>query len=234
MLPRRIVSATPGKGAVPAWVASTGPRNGDARSRHLRRGIVLLSGIFAGFLAFSPLAERAAQAADADSSMVAVPRAPLDLDGLFAKLKQAPNVEAAAVTSRAIQQRWAHSGSDTADLLMQRADAALAGGDRPLSIEILDRIIALDPDWAEAWNRRATVFFLEDDLSRSAADIEQVLTREPRHFGALMGLGGILERIGDERKALDAYGRVLDVYPLLPSAQKAVERLKTHFKEVPI
>jgi tetratricopeptide (TPR) repeat protein len=233
MLPSRIVSAARGKGAVPAPVAGTGPRSVDANSRGVRRGLVLITGIFAGFFAFVALPEMAAHAGEADS-MVAVPRAPLDLDGLFAKLKQAPDAESAAVTSRAIQQRWAHSGSDTADILMQRADVALAGGDGPLAIEILDRLIALDPDWAEAWNRRATVFFLEDDLSRSAADIQEVLAREPRHFGALMGLGGILERIGDEHRALEAYERVLEVYPLLPSAQKAVERLKTHFKEVPI
>jgi len=233
MLPSRIVSAARGKGAVPAPVAGTDPRSVDANSRGVRRGLVLITGIFAGFFAFVALPEMAAHAGEADS-MVAVPRAPLDLDGLFAKLKQAPDAESAAVTSRAIQQRWAHSGSDTADILMQRADVALAGGDGPLAIEILDRLIALDPDWAEAWNRRATVFFLEDDLSRSAADIQEVLAREPRHFGALMGLGGILERIGDEHRALEAYERVLEVYPLLPSAQKAVERLKTHFKEVPI
>ena len=233
MLPLRIVSAARGKGAVPAPVAGTDPRSVDANSRGVWRGLMLITGIFAGFFAFVALPEMAAHAGEADS-MVAVPRAPLDLDGLFAKLKQAPDAESAAVTSRAIQQRWAHSGSDTADILMQRADVALAGGDGPLAIEILDRLIALDPDWAEAWNRRATVFFIEDDLSRSAADIQEVLAREPRHFGALMGLGGILERIGDEHKALEAYERVLEVYPLLPSAQKAVERLKTHFKEVPI
>jgi tetratricopeptide (TPR) repeat protein len=233
MLPLRIVSAARGKGAVPAPVAGTDPRSVDVNSRGVWRGLMLITGIFAGFFAFVALPEMAAHAGEADS-MVAVPRAPLDLDGLFAKLKQAPDAESAAVTSRAIQQRWAHSGSDTADILMQRADVALAGGDGPLAIEILDRLIALDPDWAEAWNRRATVFFLEDDLSRSAADIQEVLAREPRHFGALMGLGGILERIGDEHRALEAYERVLEVYPLLPSAQKAVERLKTHFKEVPI
>ena len=233
MLPLRIVSAARGKGAVPAPVAGTDPRSVDVNSRGVLRGLMLITGIFAGFFAFVALPEMAAHAGEADS-MVAVPRAPLDLDGLFAKLKQAPDAESAAVTSRAIQQRWAHSGSDTADILMQRADVALAGGDGPLAIEILDRLITLDPDWAEAWNRRATVFFIEDDLSRSAADIQEVLAREPRHFGALMGLGGILERIGDEHRALEAYERVLEVYPLLPSAQKAVERLKTHFKEVPI
>jgi tetratricopeptide (TPR) repeat protein len=203
-------------------------------ARRGRTRLTVLLGILASFAGFSQLAGMTARAADRDSSMVAVPKVPLDLDGLFAKLKQSPDAQSAAITGHAIQQRWARSGSDTADLLMQRADAALAGGDRPLAIEILDRIIALDPEWAEAWNRRATVFFLEDDLSRSAADIQEVLAREPRHFGALMGLAGILERIGDERKALEAYERVLSIYPLLPAAQKGVERLKVHFNDVPI
>ncbi|MBV8769585.1 MAG: tetratricopeptide repeat protein [Hyphomicrobiales bacterium] len=234
MLPLRIVSAARGKGAVPIFGRIRAQHRGVGASlRRASLAFSLLAGIFSACSA-AFLGTSAARAADADSSMVAVPTAPLDLDGLFSKLKQAPDAESAAVTSRAIQQRWSHSGSDTADLLMQRADAALAGGDRPLAIEILDRLIAIDPDWAEAWNRRATIFFLEDDLSRSAADIQEVLAREPRHFGALMGLAGILERIGDDHKALEAYEKVLDVYPLLPSAQKAVERLKAHFNEVPI
>jgi len=172
-------------------------------------------------------------APDRDPSMVAVPK-PIDLDGLFVKLKQAPDEASAAITAHAIEQRWARSGSDTADLLMQRANAALAAGERPLAIEILDRIIVLEPDWAEAWNRRATIFFLEDDLSRSAADIQEVLAREPRQFGALMGLAGILERIGDERKALRVYQLVLAIYPLLPAAQKGMERLNAKFGDTPI
>src|SRR6202040_2626634 len=97
MLPLRIVSAARGKGAVPAPVAGTDPRSVDANSRGVRRGLVLIAGIFAGFFAFVALPERAAHAGEADS-MVAVPRAPLDLDGLFPKLKQAPDAESAAVT----------------------------------------------------------------------------------------------------------------------------------------
>ena len=228
LLPRRIIVMARWAGRI---VPIRGPR-AEVASRRVRLAFSLVAGLLLLCASLSSIGD--ARAADRDSSMVAVPKAPLDLDGLFAKLKEAPDTESAAVTSRAIQQRWARSGSDTADLLMQRADAALAGGDRPLAIEILDRIIALDPEWAEAWNRRATVFFLEDDLSRSAADIQEVLAREPRHFGALMGLAGILERIGDEHKALEAYERVLSVYPLLPAAQKGVERLKVHFNDVPI
>ena len=192
-----------------------------------RRGARPLS-VFAGMLAMSlaVITVPATMARAADSSTVAVPK-PIDLDGLFAKLKQAQDVEVAQRIQRAIEQRWARSGSDTADLLMQRADAAISAGDRPLAIEILDRIIVLDPDWAEAWNRRATVFFLEEDFARSAADIQHVLLLEPRQFGALMGLAGILERIGNERKALEAYQRVLDIYPLLPGAQKSADHLKS-------
>ncbi|MFI5014408.1 MAG: tetratricopeptide repeat protein [Hyphomicrobiales bacterium] len=209
MLPRRIVSA--------------------ARTRPA----ALFAALLVSLAALALPVGSAAGAGDRDPSMVPVVK-PIDLDGLFAKLKQAPDVTSAAITSHAIEQRWARSGSDTADLLMQRAVAAAAAGDRPLAIEILDRVIALEPDWAEAWNRRATVFFLEDDLSRSVADIEEVLLREPRQYAALMGLAGILERVGDERKALQAYERVLTIYPLLPSAQKGADRLRAKFGDVPI
>jgi tetratricopeptide (TPR) repeat protein len=174
----------------------------------------------------------AADASQAPSLTVTVNGS--DLDNLFTKLKKAPDEAAAAIASHSIEQSWARSGSDTADLLMQRADKALASGDRTLAIEILDRIIAIDPDWAEAWNRRATVFYLDDDIARSAHDIREVLVREPRHYGAMMGLGAILERIGDERKALEVYERVLDIYPLLAGAQKGVERLKAKYGDVPL
>jgi tetratricopeptide (TPR) repeat protein len=174
-----------------------------------------------------------ALASESSDALAAAPK-PIDLDGLFEKLKNAPDAAAAAFTSHAIEQRWARSGSDTADLLMQRANTALAAGDRPLAIEILDRIVFLEPNWVEAWNRRATVFYLDDDLSRSASDIEEVLKLEPRHYGALMGLAGILERIGDDRKALQAYERVLAIYPTLPGAQKAVERLKSRLGDTSI
>jgi tetratricopeptide (TPR) repeat protein len=191
-----------------------------AGARH-RHALALLACLF---VAAPPLAGAALAAKDNDG-MVAAPK-PIDLDGLFEKLKNAPDAASAGFTSKAIEQRWSHSGSDTADLLMQRANASLAAGDRPLAIELLDRIVFLEPGWVEGWNRRATIFFLEDDYSRSAADIEEVLKLEPRHFGALMGLAGILERIGDERRALQAYERVLAIYPTLANAQKAADRLR--------
>ena len=221
MLASRIPSgARPGE-ASRVLVCPKGKPRPLARGARLR---AMIAALMAGSALLAAPATTSIAAGDSDA-MVAVPK-PLDLDGLFDKLKNAPDAAAAAFTSRIIEQRWARSGSDTADLLMQRANAALAANDRPLAIEILDRIVYLEPNWVDGWNRRATIFFLDEDYSRSAADIEQVLRIEPRHFGALMGLAGILERIGDERKALEAYERVLTVYPTLPAAQKAVDRLK--------
>jgi tetratricopeptide (TPR) repeat protein len=199
----------------------------------MRWGGAAFAFLLAG-LALLPAAGRVAlAAADRDPSLVAVPK-PLDLDGLFERLKNAPDAASAAFTAHAIEQRWARSGSDTADLLMDRANKALTDGDRPLAIEILDRITVLEPNWAEGWNRRATVFFLDEDYLRSAADIKEVLRLEPRHYGALMGLAQILERIGDERKALETYERVLAIYLLQPIAQKSVERLKLRYGDTPI
>ena len=225
-LPLRILSgARRGKRAAVSAGTNDGARGFTAMP--LRASLTFIA-VGLALLAWPGASPRAAE--DAKGAMAAVPK-PIDLDGLFEKLKNAPDAASAAFTSHAIEQRWARSGSDTADLLMERANAALAAGDRALSIEILDRIIYLDPDWAEGWNRRATVFFLEEDYARSVADIEEVLRREPRHFGALMGLAAILEHIGNERKALSAYERVLAIYPTLPAAQKAAERLKAHLGE---
>ena len=121
------------------------------------------------------------------------PVRPQTLDDLFDRLARAKSEDEAKGIAGAIERRWMRSGSDTADLLMTRAMDALKAGDQPLSVEILDRVITLQPGWAEAWNKRATVFYLMGDYTRSVADIREVLALEPRHFGALAGLGMIPE-----------------------------------------
>ena len=85
--------------------------------------------------------------------------------------------------------------------------------------------IKLRPDYTEAWNRRATLYYVKNDYARSLADIQQVLIREPRHFGALAGLGMIMQDIGDEKRALDAFRAALAVNPYLEKVPELVKTL---------
>ena len=94
-----------------------------------------------------------------------------------------------------------------------------------LALHLLDAVIEIKPDYTEAWNRRATVYFLKKDYGNSLADLSKVLTREPRHFGALSGLGLIMQEIGDDKRALDAYRKALDVYPRLKGVSEKVKTL---------
>ena len=147
------------------------------------------------------------------------------LDDLFKRLADAKDEAEAKGIAGLIERRWSRSGSDTADLLLTRASDAIQGKEFPLAIELLDRVIALQPEWAEAWNRRATAFFLLDDTASAMADLRQVLTREPRHFGAWAGLGHIYNAGGDKGRALDAYRKALAINPRMEDLRGMVERL---------
>lgn len=155
------------------------------------------------------------------------PRSPAaTLDRLFERLAAAKTAEEAQGIANLIQRRWARSGSDTADLLMSRAQEALKARELPLAIELLDRVVTLEPDWAEGWNQRANALFLQGDPIRSMLDIAETLKREPRHYGAMMGLGTILRQQGDDKRAMVAYRRALAIYPQLEAVKDAVESLK--------
>ena len=146
------------------------------------------------------------------------------LDGLFARLAQKddPNWEK---VQNEIWVVWSQSGSAAMDLLLLRAGRAMDSGDGELALRYLDDLVRLAPDFAEGWNKRATVYFLLNEYGNSVADIERTLALEPRHFGALSGLGTILERVGDKNGAMRAYRRGLEVHPNLPGAAANVERL---------
>lgn len=121
---------------------------------------------------------------------------------------------------------WIVSGSDTCNLLMARAKAATEGKDYDLAVKLLDAVVELKPNYTEAWNWRATVYYLEKDYGHALADIREVLVREPRHFGALSGLGLILQEIGDDKHALEAYQKALAVDPHLEHVGDAVKTLR--------
>ena len=148
------------------------------------------------------------------------------LDKLFERLAAAKSPEEAQGIARLIQRRWARSGSDTADLLMTRAQTAMKDRQVELTIELLDRVVALEPDWAEAWNQRANALFLAGDPIRSMLDIGEALKREPRHYGAMIGLGTILRQQGDDKHAMAVFRRALEIYPQLEAGKNAVDSLK--------
>ena len=148
------------------------------------------------------------------------------LDSLFKRLASTDDPDLARVVAGAIERVWVRSDSATADLLMSRAVAAIGAGQLPLAQQVLDRIIELEPDWPEAWNKRATVRFLQGDLDGSMADIDQVLKREPRHYGALTGMAAILRKTGFDAQALAVFRKVLALYPAQPDLVTQVDKLK--------
>lgn len=146
------------------------------------------------------------------------------LDDLFARLADPENPDWANVQNQ-IWAAWSESGSASMDLLLFRATEAMDGRDFDVALTHLDDLVRLAPDFAEGWNKRATVYFLQGDYGESVADIQRTLALEPRHFGALSGLGIILDRLGDEAGALQAYRRVAEIHPNMEAAQQAIERL---------
>jgi tetratricopeptide (TPR) repeat protein len=149
-----------------------------------------------------------------------------NLDFLFGALKVAPD----DVTAKAIEGRiwalWTATRSDTTSLLMSRAQTAIEANDLDLAVKLLDAVIKIKPKYIEAWNRRATIYYTKKDYGRALADIREVLRREPRHFGALSGLGLIMQEIGDDKQALEVYRRTLAIYPRLPAIPDIAKTLQ--------
>src|ERR1700687_981365 len=147
------------------------------------------------------------------------------LDFLFGALKVAPDEASARHVEARIWALWLQTPSDTAALLMLRAKAAMDAQQMDVAQKLLDAVVRLRPDYIEGWNRRATLYYLRTDYAHSLEDIEQVLVREPRHFGALAGLGMIMQDIGDEKRALDAFRKALAVNPHLEKVPELVKTL---------
>src|SRR3981189_3866108 len=110
------------------------------------------------------------------------------LDFLFGALKAAPDEASAKHVEARIWALWMQTPSDTAALLMMRAKAAMDAQQTDVALKLLDAVVKLRPDYVEGWNRRATLYYLKNDYAHSLEDIEQVLVREPSHFGALGGV----------------------------------------------
>lgn len=150
--------------------------------------------------------------------------APVDVGALLDQLAQ-PDLPGWRRIERQIQRAWSRSGSAVADYLFQRGQAALQAGQPEAAVAHFSAVIDHAPDFTEAWNARATAYYMMNRLGQSMADIEVVLAREPRHFGALAGLGMILEQTGRLEAARTAYRAAQAVHPHLPQLAEALQRL---------
>jgi hypothetical protein len=148
------------------------------------------------------------------------------LDALFKRLASASDADEAAGIVEAIEHVWMETDSDTANLLMTRALTAEQAGHLPLALTLFDKVLALQPTWAEAWDKRATTRFLGDDLEGAMADLQQALKLEPRHFSALIAMGFILEKQGFDRHALEAFRKALALNPQQPEIKAIVDKLQ--------
>jgi hypothetical protein len=149
----------------------------------------------------------------------------LGIDKLFEALKVAPTDDSAKYVENRIWALWLTAGGDTANMLMTRVKTAMDGKEYDLAIKLLNSIIDIRPNYVEAWNRRATAYYMKKDFVSSMGDIGEVLKLEPRHFGALSGMGMILQELGDEKHALDAFRRALAVHPHLEKIPDLVKKL---------
>jgi tetratricopeptide (TPR) repeat protein len=147
-----------------------------------------------------------------------------DLDMLFDRLLTADAAESDEIEQE-IWLEWSKSGSAAMDLLLQRGRSAMAAGDPALAVEHLSALVDHAPDFAEGWNARATAYFQTGDFGPAIADIAKVLTLNPRHFGALAGLGAIFEQLDQPKKAIEVYRAALAINPHGSGLQEAVDRL---------
>lgn len=148
------------------------------------------------------------------------------LDLMFGRLAKATNKRRADRIARNIMAQLTRSGSPTTDLLMEQAARAIRAQELGKALDFLDGVVRTNPEFAEGWNRRATVHFMRGDYGRSLADIEQVLRLEPRHWGALSGLAIILASLERKQEAIVVMEKALEIHPHLEELEQRRERLR--------
>ncbi len=148
------------------------------------------------------------------------------LVGLFEKLKATSNPAEAQIVEMTIWQIWTQTGDPATDSLMQLGLGAMQAGDLPGALSLFDAVTARAPEFAEGWNKRATIFFMMGAMEKSAEDVARVLALEPRHFGALSGLGLINTQLQREDAAIAAFEQALKVNPHMPGVKTNLDTLR--------
>lgn len=153
------------------------------------------------------------------------------LDPLFSALRQAEDVTKARRVEAGIWRIWSQYGDDPIiDRMMRHGARLMAAEQMKRAAEVFDQVVTRAPAFAEGWNRRATLRFLTGDFDGSVADIRQVLNLEPRHFGALSGLGLIYMALERPQGALKAFERALQINPHMTIARRHAAHLRAQLK----
>lgn len=147
------------------------------------------------------------------------------LASLYDQLKAADSEAGSELIVSAIEKVWGQSGSDTANLLLERAGLAVKARNYELATSILQALTEVEPRYAEGWNQLATIYFLREDFENAMHYLKRVLALEPHHFKAIEGLSIILRETGRKKAALQATRRALAIYPHLKSAKQAEDEL---------
>ncbi|MDZ4789711.1 MAG: tetratricopeptide repeat protein [Hyphomicrobiales bacterium] len=148
------------------------------------------------------------------------------LDKLYTRLANKDISERAAQELVSVIERvWLDSGSHTVDFLMERALAATRSQNYDISIQILNRVVELAPDYAEGWNQLAVAYYLSENFDQTLPPLLRALSLDRRHFKAIEGYGVLMREMGNKRAALSAFRRVLVINPRSSSAREAEAEL---------
>lgn len=153
------------------------------------------------------------------------------LDELFMRLQTTADAQEAELIEGLIWTLWFQSGDPDTDRLLASGNDAMGAGRYDEALARFSRVIERDPTFAEGWNRRATLHYLMGNFDASVRDIQETLAREPRHFGALSGLGLINTALERWDSAVKAYEEALRVNPFLSGAKSNIEDLRKKLEQ---
>ncbi len=153
-----------------------------------------------------------------------------ELNDLFARLKASGDAPGAADIEGRIWAIWIHRGVAEVDRDMAHGIIAMQQGDLEAALSRFDDVVERAPDFAEGWNKRATVYYLMGDFDASVADIKRTLALEPRHFGALSGMGLIYDALGEPAAAVKVWEKALEINPHMPNIRRRIDQIRAEGK----
>jgi len=147
------------------------------------------------------------------------------LEDLYTQLSRSGSADEAKAVTEAIERLWLRSGSDTIDLLMSRTAKLIDDKKYDVALKLLDSIIELEPDYPEAWTRRAAIQFAKKQYGDSVESLRHALALDPSHYKAIEGLALVMQELNEKERALQIFRRALKVHPHLEDALQAVQEL---------